>query len=299
MLKLDAPRDGDIHTIADFAEILCLLTPDRYCSRDYLSDYIRDTSGKSLDDADIEDTFAQFSWRAQAFGEHYPFVLDAHGRVFSAGEQLTDAQQIYAFLLLCANLPFVKQKDRQSLTDSFERAALCALRRLWPTLGSTRSFGKNETNYTGAKWERLNALGHDIGGRPQLSATTYRKQDSGDGGVDLVAWLDLDAHEKWNIPSALAQCACSREEWPKKQNEISFYRLGRHLAPSHPWMEMIFIPHSFRNNQGRWAVDGEIGSPIVMDRLRLINYIDTNVDWPIIAPPEVFTSFLDERLELV
>src|SRR5579883_652211 len=221
MLKLDAPRDTDIHTLADFTELLCLLTPDRICSRNYLLDFVKDNSDKKLDEDDLDDCFAQFTWRVAAFGESYPFRLDAHGNVLSSSENLSDSQQLYAFLLLCANLPFVEHGDRQSLTDAFERAALCALRRLWPETAETVPFGKNQTAYTGAKWERLFKLGTDIGGRPQVNDKTFRPNDSGDGGIDLVAWLDLDSHEKSNIPSALAQCACSRAEWPIKQTAIS------------------------------------------------------------------------------
>lgn len=300
MLKLDYPRDSDIHTLADFIELLCLVTPDRFCSRDSVADYVLDMSEHQLDDGTLDDAFMHLGWRTSAFGGVYPFSLDEHGRVLDAADNLTEEQNLYALLLLCSNLPFLKDRsERQQLTDTFERTSLIALRRLWPASATVRKFGKNLTEYSGKKWERLNALSKDIGGQAMLSDETYRVRDSGDGGVDLVAWLDLDVHEKLNIPSALGQCACSRDEWSVKQSAISGGRLGTHLRPSHPWMELIFIPHAFRNNQGRWAVPGDTGQAIVMDRLRILRNLDSTQDWPEIEDPLVFRNFLQMRLDLV
>jgi hypothetical protein len=300
MLRLDFPRDSDTHTLADFIELLCLITPDRFCSRDYVTDYVRDVSEKRLEDGALDDAFAQLAWRTSAFGNAYPFSLDAHGRVLSASNDLTAAQIPYALLLLCANLPFVQNRgEMQELTDAFERASLQALRRLWPVGAVVRKFGRNQAEYTGAKWERLNALSRDIGGQAVLTSDTFRERDRGDGGVDVAAWFDLDIHEKLNIPSALGQCACSRDEWSVKQSSISGARLGIHLRPTHPWMELIFIPHSFRNNLGKWAVPGDLGQAIVMDRLRILNNLHPDEDWPEINAPAAFENFLEMRLDLV
>lgn len=297
-MNLNHPRDSDTHTIADFTEILCLLTQDRFCSGDNVRDHIRDDGDKRPPSEDaMIDTFSQLQWRASAFGDYYPFTLRSSGRVLHAEENLTEKQKIYAFLLLCANLPFISD-GLQSLTDSFERASKIVLERIWPAAGTVKAFGKNETDFIGTKWERLNLLGMKIGGDPHLLQEQFRPRDTGDGGIDLVAWHELDTHENRHIPSALAQCACSRTEWSSKQSSISAGRLGRHLRPTHPWMEMIFIPHCFRNNAGKWAYDFDIGEPIVMDRLRLTLNLNEG-DIQHIAFPQVFQDFLNERLSLV
>jgi len=304
MLKLDCPRDCDIHTLADFIELLCFVTTDRFFSRDYVADYIFDQSmdsgkEKRPGNEELDDAFMQLAWRVDAFGGHYPFSLDAHSRVLCGDESLTKQQNLYAFLLLCANLPFIcNRAERNKLADAFERASMLALRRLWPDKASVRSFGKSQTEYVGAKWERLNDLSRDIGGQAGLSAAHFRACDSGDGGIDLVAWLDLDDHEKMNIPSALGQCACSRDDWPNKQLAISADALSD-LRPSHLWMKLIFIPHSFRNNLGTWAVPNDVKQSVVMDRLRILNHLCADEDWPRIRAPAVFGDFLEMRLELV
>lgn len=297
MIILDKPRDSDIHTLADFSELLCLVTQDRVCSRETISDQIKDVGESRAREADLNDCFSHLEWRSQAFGEYYPFTLDSGSKTFNAPEELTEKQRLYTLLLLCANLPFLE--NRETITDAFERIAFIALKATWPIPANIKAFGKNETDYTGAKWERINTLAAHIGGKGLCSETTFRGRDTGDGGVDLVAWLGMDDFESRNIPSALGQCACSRTDWVNKQTEISRDRLNNFIHPSHPWMQLIFIPHSFRNNHGAWAVDGEIAATIIFDRLRILNNFGEVIDWTYLSPPPLFESFLGHRLDLV
>ncbi|KPW30755.1 hypothetical protein [Pseudomonas coronafaciens] len=297
MILLNKPRDSDIHTLADFAELLCLVTQDRSCSRETISDQIKDVGDSNISESALDDCFSHLEWRAQSFLGFYPFTLDSGSKNLSAPEELDEAYNLYILLLLCANLPFLE--DRSNITDTFERVSLMALEKSWPTGSSVLPFGKNETTYAGTKVERINKLAGDLGGLGLCNEQTFRRGDSGDGGIDLVAWMGLDKYESRNIPSALAQCACSREEWVKKQTEISRDRLNSMIHPTHPWMQLIFIPHCFRNNHGSWAFDGEVAANIVYDRLRIIDRIGGTLDWNLVAPPPLFSEFLAKRLDLV
>ena len=297
MINLNKPRDSDIHTLADFAELLCLLTQDRICSRETIADQIKDVGDSKISDSALDDCFSHLEWRANSFEGFYPFSIDKSSKTFSAPEKLDQSFHLYTLLLLCANLPFLD--DRSTITDAFERLALTALERSWPSGSSILPFGKNETTYAGKKSERINKLATDIGGVGLCTDNTFRGRDSGDGGIDLVAWMGLDEYETRNIPSALGQCACSRTDWVSKQTEISRDRLNMMIHPTHPWMQLIFIPHCFRNNHGGWAVDGEIAATIIYDRLRIIKKIGGDLDWKIISPPKLFFEFLEKRLELV
>ena len=298
MVTLDKPRDKDLHTLSDFAEMLCLLTPDRVCARESIQDHIRDVGESRVSDDDLDDCFTNLQWRQLAFGVDYPFTVAADGRTFQAPEQLSERQKIYAFLLLCSGLPYTPA-PYNPLTDAFERIALVALKSAWPPGATTRAFGKNETEYTGSKWQRINALAADIGGEGRCNEHTFRPRDQGDGGIDLVAWLNLDEHEPLNIPSALAQCACSRDGWSAKQTEISADRLGNAMHATHPWMQALFIPQCFRDSRGRWAVPGDIGQVVLFDRLRIVKQFPGNADWEAIQPPPLFAAFLAQRHELV
>lgn len=299
MLKIEKPRDSDIHTVADFAELLCLATEDRVSSADYLQDFIKDHEGPIYPQEVLDDVFAHMRWRAAAFGQDYPFAVDGARNTMEGVAALNAGQKFYVFMLLAANLPMLERATYKSLTDAFERAALVVLKAMWPSSGVTRPFGKNETDYTGEKWERLNQLSRDIGGRAHLTERAFRAKDSGDGGVDLVSWLALDEFEGENIPSLLAQCACSREEWSKKQTEVSGTMLQHHLVPTHPWIQAIFIPICFRDNFGRWAFTGDVASSVVVDRLRMARFFDSNEQLNDLPLPEIVEGFLDYRMELV
>ena len=90
MLTLDRPRDSDTHTAADFAELLCLIQPDRMLSQADLADHIRDAGAggdvdeligepkreqSCRDEEQLDDTFAHLVWRTGAFGDGYPFSI--------------------------------------------------------------------------------------------------------------------------------------------------------------------------------------------------------------------------------
>ena len=302
MLSLNEPKNSDIHTICDFWELLCLLTPDQECSLDYLNDFVadyKDNGRRAFSDDELSDVLAQASWREGSFGDCYPFSVDIEGLI-SAENPFSDRQRFYFFLLICSNLAFVTMRTHwQPLTDAFERASHCALKRMWPSTGVAVPFGKNTTGYIGTKWERLNLLGSQIGGRPRLTEKDFRGGDGGDGGIDLAGWLDMDLHEPKNKMSILAQCACSREDWVKKQTEISSVRLANMLSPTAPWIECLFSPVSFRDNSGQWAISSSVANIVLIDRLRLLNSISLPDDLAAVGVPATVQGYLQQRLELV
>jgi hypothetical protein len=298
MLALNHVADGDIHTLADFAELLCLLKQDRVLSADDLDDHLVDACGEQSGARPLGDTFAQMTWRAAAFGAYYPFTVAGNQQSIGAPDNLTAAQRTYALLLLCANLPFVGA-PYNPLTDAFERLAHIALKRMWPTKAEIRTFGKNNADYNGDKSERMRKLALDLGCRPTIDPAKFRPRDNGDGGIDLAGWLDLDTHESENKLTCLAQCACSRTDWPGKQFEISRGSIGKLFNPTTPWLEMLCIPICFRDNNGRWAVDAEVGEIVMIDRLRLLQFIDPETDLAASDPPPILNDFLQSRLEVV
>ena len=298
MLTLDRLADGDLHTLADFAELLCLLKPDRILSTEDIEDHLFDEAGEARGKRPIQDAFAHLSWRTSAFGDAYPFTVADNQQSISAPDDLTIKQKSYVLLLLCANLPYFERCEYAGLTNAFERAAHAAMQRMWPNTGHVRKFGKNNADYQGTKAERMRTLAMEIGCRPVIDTNKFRPRDSGDGGIDLAAWLELDLNEPENKPTALAQCACSREEWSTKQSEISHKKLGKLFNPTTPWLEFIFIPICFRNNNGRWAVDADVDTILLIDRPRLIYFLVAEDDWQNIAAPEVLDKFLSSRLEV-
>lgn len=174
MITLDAPRDHDDHTVADFLELLCLVNLDRQISTDSLRDFINDNRGDKtfqLSDNQLEDVIGQIGWRIDAFGHCYPFIFDETGRIIQSPENLTHDQKRYVSLLVCGNLPFFPKNKHKSLTDFFEHVSRLALCEIWAPNGKTIAVGKNTTELSGSKADRINTLGKLLGGNPNVRDT--------------------------------------------------------------------------------------------------------------------------------
>lgn len=305
---LDYPRDSNIHTYSDFFELLCLTSLDHEFSIEDLVDHIEDNtlteiseegsdplleksrSRKIMTDNRKSDIVGQIQWREQAFSESYPFRIDKQTLILK--NSLTIWQKSYLFLLFAANLPFIKSKERQKITDSFEKFVALCLESLWFKKGKVTTFGKNTTEYKGKKHERLNQLLNTLGHKGLYSSDDFHPSDSGDGGIDLAAWLDLDIYEMGNKLSTVIQCSCSRSDFNKKQADIAAEKFEGFMAKKAPWIPMLCTPISFRNNSGFWAVPSEVRSIVILDRLRLLNFLPLEIDFPDRVFPENFSNLL-------
>lgn len=299
MIDLDQfPVDRDIHTLADFVELMTLLRPDRLVSRDDFDDCIRDLSVNdrkaAIDTETVNDVFMQLTWRQQAFGKRYPFAVTHREKALSLCETLP-AHATYIYLLICANLPLLmKGESHHTFTSSFERIVGVAVTHWWQSPAHVKPFGTGQSAYVGAKWERLNALAQDLGGHGTYSVNSFRVRDSGDGGIDHVAWRSFDEYEPNNQSTALFQCACSRTDWSTKQNDASYTRLSPMLHVAPPWQVVMCIPQCFRNNRGHWAFNSEVSAVVMLDRLRLLQLLPNDFELKEIAPSESFLNFLGE-----
>jgi len=254
-----------------------------------------DYSNTKTSEERLQDMILQIAWRANAFGDFYPFSLK--GNTFSCEEDLSDKHKTYLVLLLCANLPFIN-KDYKELTDTFENISYIALRNIWPKSGQVTTFGKNLTTYVGQKPERLNKLFKDIGNTSNLDTNSFRPSDSGDGGIDLAAWVELDKFQNTHILTALAQCACSRGDWSKKQSEIKHDKFSSYTQITARWNEILFTPICFRSNTGTWAVPTMVETGLLFDRLRIINQLKNDFNFSELKLGDLFTQLLLEKRDL-
>lgn len=290
---LDGPRDSDIHTLADFAELLCLTDIDGESSIEAVSDQIYDNLNIRIAENKLCDLMAHLRWRNEAFGQFYPFN-NITRTSFDLCENLSRKQKLYFALLFCANLPFINQNNHKILTDTFEVISALSLKELWSPLGVVTTFGKNNSQYTGSKAERMNKLFQELGNISHFENSSFRASDSGDGGIDLAAWLKLDDYQNSHYFTALAQCACSRNSWSSKHGEIKHDRFSSLSQISNRWSEILFTPICFRGNNGEWAVASEVASGILFDRLRIIKSLQL-VNIPL---PKLFNDLIEEKREL-
>lgn len=305
------PRNSDAHTWADHAELLCYCNGGDAFSRSDFLDQLRESQSLNLPDeeADTEeqeapekradalatrlnDCFEQMAWRVASFGTAYPFRLDDESRSLQRVNTLNEQQQLYLLLLLCANLPLLPKGQRQSYTDAFERISKLALSALFPSPWQALMFAKDQSEFSGSKWQRMNQLARRMGGRGSYHAQSFRPKDNGDGQIDLAGWRQLDDCEGRNAPSWLAQCACSREGWSDKQGAVTDIRLRQHFHFAPTWLPIITIPLCFRSNNGTWAVDTEV-SVMALDRLRIINLLNADaLDWSTIGSTDALLHVL-------
>lgn len=322
------PSDSDTHTWADYIELLALVNLDNVCTVDSAIDRIEDIDGEfdetDLVDVDeagggegiepvsgsrkrinarnntaVLDAFALILWRASAYGDCYPFSVDQDRRSITLVEDFSSAQYLYIFLLVAANLRFVSS-GLSELTNNFEEFSRCVMRDVLPPKAEIHLFGKaTSEKYHGSAYKKICSLCDDIRATLLVTEDDYRKGDSGDSGIDIVAWHGLSDRQK-NILVYLGQCACSRSDWPKKQLAASVGQLKNVLSTAPDWVTMMFVPVCFRRVGGDWAVLSEVASVVFIDRYRLLkNCLSIDVDAVTIKIREIVNAVCSNKEAIV
>lgn len=286
------PRESKFETYAwaDYIELLCMLNRDREFSKADVIDRIKERRdlGEGLEE-DIASTasaaekkdihqlradnfFTHLDYRAGAFGNYYPFEISGDGDLISLKSGITPSQKLYIFLLVASNLRYVKEDCRGTITTSFETASHEALKRLLPDYAEVHVFGANELRagrYTGNKWAKINLLAKDIKEEVKVKEYHYMRNDLGDQGLDLVAWIPFEDKAE-GLLLAFAQCACTSDDWSRKQSSSSPAAWNSTLTFMVFPLNLAFIPISFRDSSGHWHQPQKIHESIVIDRVRLL-----------------------------
>ncbi|MFZ1547274.1 MAG: hypothetical protein WAT12_09265 [Candidatus Nitrotoga sp.] len=325
-----APNAGrhELYRWCDYIEIRCLSHVDKRFSRDALVESLSESADITSDEPeeDIESEneddeeeieavsdsamvndkneqhsdscFRHLRWRASAFGEHWPFTLDEHTREISIKPGLTDIHKFYISLLLSSSLSYVPKNRWRGLTGLFEEASTEILRRLMPRGAEVRPFGAaNTTHYTGHLFDRLTKLAQDVRGTLDLKKEHFAPHDSGDSGLDIVAWHGLGDERKC-IPAAFAQCGCTASGWPDKMLQASPSHLGAHLKTTHQWETYYFMPLDLSTEiDGKmdWQMLSDFSSAIVIDRLR---FIRLTASYTIPPTPITAAAYVSEAMAL-
>lgn len=220
----------------------------------------------------VASIFAQLGVRAAVFEEGYPFSLDDGLQEISLLEARTGEHGLYLQLLLSASLRLINPQRRAELTSEFESISEKIFRGLMPAGWEVHQFGaKLSTRYRGHLYNRLVKLAGDWRGHLRIKRAHLKTRNSGDGGLDLVAWHPLGADGRVGIPIAAAQCGCTAEEWSLKQLEASPSKLN--IDVLHKWATYYFMPQDLLgviDGQHDWQRRNDVASAIVIDRLRIM-----------------------------
>jgi hypothetical protein len=292
------PRVGIRHTWADYVELLCLFNIDREISKDVLIDRFREgrDTGETIDDETdedpdtlksgdtaaseesvpsdetldtmAEDLFRHLKYREGAFGKTYPFAIDMSRRRIVL-RRTTGVGRLYLFLLIASNLRYFATLTPQ-ITRDFEVLSKLALQKLLPANGLVHLFhGAGQSGrFKGKLFTKLSVLASDLFESMTVGADDFDKNDVGDGGLDVVAWVPMN-DDSPGVLLCFAQCACT-DKWVKKQREPMAVQQVMTLKAQPVYL--TFIPFCFRTPTGGWFYAHSVGT-VLLDRLRLINLL--------------------------
>ncbi|MBD9407275.1 hypothetical protein IB236_18180 [Acidovorax sp. ACV02] len=275
--SLENPPDGkDIFLWTDYIEILALTHPDRcYCKGD-LSGLARRLLTSTRRNIDYEqlwrDVINFSSTRRVAFGEFYPFEISDDQDTLSFKFNATPEHHAYVGLLIASSLRLVSKEILHRIARQFEEASLEVFKGLQPVGAEVRATWAGAgagAVYQGKLYEKMLAIANDLRCTPNFKVEDFDERDTGDGGIDLIAWHPM-SDERDGMPISFAQCGCSKADWTFKQIEAHPAKHIRHLPVMHPWATYYFMPLDLRRSDGDFAKKSDIGQAIIVDRLRIL-----------------------------
>ena len=270
------PNRADPFLWADFVELRALAHPDKACSRgDLVSVANRgpDLGNPKFDAwAKWQDLINFIETRRHRFGDHYPFTISSDRDTLQLNYVEGWSHRTYLTLLLAASLRHISKRRHHELTRSFEQTCFFVFKGLMPPGAAVRATGAGggpEAPYRGTLFQKMQQVAADIRCHPNFNQDDFKPTDTGDGGIDLLAWHPM-MDTRAGMPISFAQCGCSSEDWRFKQLEASPAMHGHHFPVMHEWSTFYFLPLDLRSSQGDWACKADIGRAIIVDRWRLI-----------------------------
>jgi hypothetical protein len=228
------------------------------------------------------DWFSHLEYRAGAFAEFYPFRVIKGGTVLvltGSKDRMSLQRKLYIFLLLASNLRYFSEADRTAIASIFEIASFHALQTYLPSGGRVHMFGKHGLNRSGryssgTLWQKLNRMADDIRAKVICEKSDFKPTNTGDAGLDLLAWLPLeeDSSLRRGFIIVFGQCACTHG-WVEKQFETSYDIWKDFMSFTIYPVRLTFIPYCFRKSSGVWHDYTKIHATVVVDRLRLISLL--------------------------
>ncbi len=215
-------------------------------------------------------------YRQNVFNEFYPFGLNLR-RQLAIKDNLTRKHHLYLFLLLCSSLSNLSKKCIYPLTGLFESLSINALERYMPGINADR-FGKSLSggeDYPPKLGDALVKLADNIKEQCCIISEDFNSKNTGDGGIDIVAWKPFPADPARNKFIAFGQCSCSPTQWIKKQYESHSSRIKKYINCSHASSNFMFIPVCFRDIHGDWYDPMKVDDCILIDRLRFCSLFST------------------------
>lgn len=311
-------RKSDTHRHADYAELLCLINPDRVLSNADLEDRLleRTDVGDVADEsdlivgggngaADIPDAYLgsqidsatsrrvqaevtqireQLQYRVQAFGATYPFRLTSTGTSFqlTRKKRLREVHKLYLFLLIASDAKRISDgSSHPKVYTAFEQLATEMMKRLLPPGAEVHPFG------TATKRGQRFYGGSKISRMEKLakelrgrSLFTSNNTEPTDSGDGGIDTVGWlpFADSADGILTLIGGATCSYRELTGKLMDTSVSKIKNKLMLRVPHVNVCFVPFLLRKATGKWHLETEIGEAVIVDRLRFVKSLEDNND---------------------
>ena len=292
------PRHAYPFLWADYVELLCLCSRNGTVSKGNLqaqSQEALDVQADADDDGSTDEASAELDdrvaakWcdiqgrlqvRAASWQTYWPFALS--GAVLRSKFDSAKAEhRLYVALLVASSLRLCSATRSGEVTSAFEEISYHWLRRSLNPLWEVRPFAAHQTlsgAYTGSLGAKMQSLAADISAVLIKPADSYDPGNSGDAGIDLVAWQRL-GDRRGNLPVIFGQCACSPTDWESKQLDVTPTATEAYLLPQHPAAAYCFVPHDLSLSDTAWQRTTHVKRTVLIDRLRILNMFESTQDW--------------------
>lgn len=274
--NLETPPSGsDAFLWCDFSELRALVHPDKCFSRGdliSLENRLNSLGGGFDAESKWRDIINFAGIRKLEFKADYPFSVSEDEDTLILDNDGSPAQRLYIGLLISASMRHLPNVRKGEIARAFEETCFAVFSRLMPVGSEVRATwagGGAAAPYKGSLYEKMVQIAGDIRCTPNIKPNDFKPNNRGDGGIDLIAWHGMD-DEREGIPISFAQCGCSRDDWRFKQVEASWLMHHWKFPVMHPWANYYFLPLDLREFNGDWAYKSEIGSAIIVDRLRIM-----------------------------
>lgn len=310
-LKLDVlPRHSYSFLWADYVELMCLCSKNGFVAKGNLQAQQQEAEDLQIDAGEDDqnhmegkdramlddrvtrrwdDTKKRLQARCLSF-PGWPFELS--GDVLRTKFDAQNSEhRLYVSLLIASSLRLCHDKRSAEVTSAFEEISYHWLLQSVTALWKVRPFGAHQNlpnAYEGTLRAKLEALAEDINGLLVKPASDYDPRNTGDGGIDLVAWQDM-GDRRGNMQVIFGQCACSPTDWESKQLDVTPASTEAHIYIQHPGSAYCFVPHDLSMNDKSWERAAHIKRTVVVDRRRLLslfNVLKTSgnlPNWPFIS----------------
>ena len=236
-------------------------------------DYLQGLYPTKDDDDDFVDLFSLFESRAGWYGDAYPFDVDYDDKQLNLKSNLTELNKLYIFFVMCTRNEKIIYNGN-ILESDFEHVSTLALKKYLPSHASVYHFGKSsyqEDRYFGKLTEKISLLAEDIKCETAYDASDFSVNDTGDGGLDVVAWVPFPGdHDNYmHIQVFLGQCAIGKK-WKDKHHDVEKMKSNIHFPLG--TVSMMYVSHDLRKDNGKFKKSAS-RAHLLFDRLRLMKLV--------------------------